>query len=322
MEISAGAAHTNATLAVDKEFLARERARARRRRIGGRYAVAYLCLLPTVIVLVAVLLIPIVKTFLSAFSGINEIGQATGFDGLANFRYLFSDPVFPGIAVNTLIWTAVITIVATPVSVALAIVLNKRFRGRAIARALVFAPWAISFVYVAVIWQFILDPFYGQLNSLFHVLGFHTIGRAWLGTGATAFPAVMAVGVQLTLPFTTIVTLAGLQSIPVDVVEAARTDGASRMQVVRYITLPLIKPVLTVATVVNIIYIFNSFPIIWTMTQGGPGNQTDTVVTYLYKLAFDNSQFGEAAALSLISFVVLMIFSALYVRHVVREPSL
>lgn len=292
-----------------------------RRRLRGmrRHAVPYLLLLPAMVLVLGILFIPVYKTVESAFSNINQLGQVTGFGGLSNFRDLFSDPVFPRIVRQTLIWTGVITVVATPISIALALFLNAKFKGRAIARAIVFAPWAISFVYIAIIWQFLLDPFYGHVNSLLTAIGIHTVGTPWLGSPTSAMVAVIGVGVQLTIPFTTTVTLAGLQSLPADVIDAARMDGARGWQMVRDITLPLIRPVLSVATLVNVIYIFNSFPIVWVMTQGGPANATDTAVTYIYKVAFVDNQYGEGAALSVIAFVILMIFSILYVRFTARE---
>lgn len=294
-------------------------ARQRRRWPRARVLIPYACLLPTAVLILAVLLVPVAKTFLSAFSAFNELGQPIGWTGFDNFRFLFSDPVFPQIIRQTVIWTVVITVVSTPVSVGVALVLNHRFPGRAIARAVVFAPWAVSFVYVAIIWKFVFDPFYGHFNAVLELLGFHVTATPWLGQPVTAFAAVIWVGIQLTIPFTTVVTLAALQSVPEDVIEAARMDGAAGWRLVRHIILPVIQPVLAVATLVNVIYIFNSFPIIWVMTGGGPVNSTDTIVTYLYKVAFNNNQYGEGAALSLISFAVLMAFSFVYVRYATRE---
>lgn len=271
-------------------------------------------------VLVAgVLVVPVLRTLVGAFQSFNELGQTTGLTGLANFRALFDDPVLPGVLRQTAIWTVAITAIATPISVGLALALNSRFPGRALARAIVFAPWAISFVFVAIIWRFIFDPFYGYFNDLLSWFGIHTTGTPWLGKPHSALIAVIWVGIQLTIPFTTIVTLAGLQSIPEDVVDAARIDGAGGWAILKDMILPLLRPILAVATLVNIIYIFNSFPIVWVMTGGGPVNSTDTVVTYLYKVAFQNNQFGEGAALSALSFLVLMVFSVLYVRATSRE---
>jgi len=220
---------------------------------------------------------------------------------------------------QTLVWTVTMLLLATPISVALALVLNREFRGRILARAIVFAPWAVSFVFTAVVWRYIFDPYYGHMNSVarfFFGSGFHA---SWLGSPSTAMACVIWVGVTLTIPFTTIVTLAGLQSIPHELLEAAKIDGAGPWQSFLHVILPLLQPVLTVATLVNLIYIFNSFPIIWTMTEGGPVNYTDTLVTFLYKRAFRGLDFGVAAAISVIGFVILTLVSLFYVRATAKD---
>jgi len=291
----------------------------RRRQLRIEKVVPYALLLPTLLLIGGILLVPVVRTLIGAFQSFNELGQTSGFTGFDNFRAVIDDPVIPGVIRQTAIWTGAITAIATPISVGIALILNRRFPGRTFARAIVFAPWAISFVFVAIIWRFIFDPFYGYFNALLGLLGIHADGTTWLGKPTSALVCVIWVGIQLTIPFTTIVTLAGLQSIPVDVIDAAKTDGATPWMILKDMILPLLRPILAVATLVNVIYIFNSFPIVWVMTGGGPVNSTDTVVTYLYKVAFQNNQFGEGAALSALCFLVLMAFSVLYVRATSRE---
>jgi multiple sugar transport system permease protein len=280
---------------------------------------AYACLLPSVLLMTGIVALPMINVFIMSVSRTNPVGEPTAFAGLGNFRRLFGDPVFPQVMRQTLEWTISMVVVATPISVGLALALDQRFPGRSLARAIIFAPWAVSFVFVAVVWRYIFDPYYGHLNPLLILLTGQDIHIPWLGRPGTAMDSVVWVGITLTIPFTTIVTLAGLQSVPHEIIEAARIDGASSLQGFRYVTLPLLQPVLTIATLVNIIYIFNSFPIIWTMTEGGPANYTDTLVTLLYKRTFRFEDFGGGAALSVIGFTILMIFSLLYVRATARE---
>lgn len=282
-------------------------------------AFAYLCLLPSTVLMLGIVVYPVLNVFVMSLSKTDAIGSPTAFNGLDNFRRLLIDPTFPQIMRQTLIWTVTMLLIATPISLALAMVVHQSFPGRLLARAIIFAPWAVSFVFVAVVWRFILDPYYGHLNPLLSLLTGQDIHIPWLGGPNTAMASVIWVGVTLTIPFTTIVTLSGLQSIPTELIEAGKIDGATSWQGFRYITLPLLQPVLTVATLVNLIYIFNSFPIIWAMTEGGPVNYTDTLVTYLYKLTFRNLDFGRGAALSLIGFFILMIFSLFYVRSTAKE---
>jgi ABC-type sugar transport system permease subunit len=124
------------------------------------------------------------------------------------------------------------------------------------------------------------------------------------------------VAIFVSLPFTTYVVLAGLQSIPSDIYEAARVDGATGLRTYQHITLPLLRPALLVATIINMINVFNSFPIIWVMTNGGPGFQTDTTTTFMYKLAFRFQDVGQSAAMAVVNFGVILVFVVFYLRIV------
>jgi len=153
----------------------------RRPRVRLESFVPYVLLLPTLLLVGGVLLVPVARTLIGAFQSFNELGQAGDLTGFDNFRAVIDDPVIPGVLKQTLIWTLAIIVVATPVSVGLALILNRRFPGRTFARGIVFAPWAISFVFVAIIWRFIFDPFYGYFNDLLRFVGIHTTGTPWLG---------------------------------------------------------------------------------------------------------------------------------------------
>jgi multiple sugar transport system permease protein len=287
--------------------------------LQGRYIFAYICLLPSSLLMLTVIFIPVVNVFRMAFSKTDQVGTPLEFVGLSNFARLLSDPVFPQVIRQTLIWTIVMVVVATPISMALALVLNRSFPGRMVARAIIFSPWAVSFVFISVLWKYIFDPYYGHLNPFLSMLTGSAVHIAWLGKPGVALVSVIWVGITLTIPFTTILILAGVQTISPELVEAARIDGASASQTFWKIKLPLLRSVIMVGTIVNTIYIFNSFPIIWAMTEGGPVNYTDTLVTYMYKITFRNLDFGKGAAISLVGFLILMVFSILYVRSTSEE---
>jgi multiple sugar transport system permease protein len=136
----------------------------------------------------------------------------------------------------------------------------------------------------------------------------------WLATPELAFPVEIAVGILVSIPFTVTILLGGLSSVPGDIYEAARIDGASAWQQFRQLTLPLLRPFVNMAILLNVIYVFNSFPIIWVMTQGGPDNGTHILVTYLYELGFRLGRPGQAAAVSLVMLIMLFVFSVLYLR--------
>jgi multiple sugar transport system permease protein len=160
-----------------------------------------------------------------------------------------------------------------------------------------------------------------MLNSGLRALGLIDSNVQWLASAATAFPMQILIGVLVTVPFTTTIFLGGLSSIPDDLYEAARLEGASSWAMFREITLPLIRPFVNIAVVLNTIYVFNSLPIIWATTQGGPANSTDIVVTWLYKLGFRFGKLGDAAALSLMMFAILLAFTVLYVRLATRREE-
>ncbi len=142
----------------------------------------------------------------------------------------------------------------------------------------------------------------------------------WLGTATLAFPIEILIGILVSIPFTTTMLLGGLSSIPRSLYEAGYMDGGSAWQLFRHVTLPLLRPFVNIAVVLNVIYVFNSFPIIWVMTEGGPANGTDILVTYLYKLAFRFGQLGKASVISLLMFVALLGFTTLYVALQNRNP--
>jgi multiple sugar transport system permease protein len=143
----------------------------------------------------------------------------------------------------------------------------------------------------------------------------------WLAQASTAFPMQILIGVLVSIPFTVTIFLGGLSSVPDDLYDAAAIEGAGRWDQFRLITFPLLRPFINIAFVLNTIYVFNSFPIIWATTQGGPANSTDILVTYLYKLGFRVGRLGDAAAVSLIMFAILLAFTILYVRLAMREEA-
>ena len=180
-------------------------------------------------------------------------------------------------------------------------------------------PQAISQAKKASVWKFIINIDYGSLNTLLKTLGIISTNINWTPTPEAFFAWEIACGIFVTIPFVCFTALSGLQSIDSSYYEAALVDGANYWQQLFNITVPLVKPSLTVATVLNIIYVFNSFPIVWTITKGDPANRTDTLVTYLYKLAFYNGKQGEAAAVSVIGFLILLVCASIYMVSTLKK---
>ncbi|MCI8582467.1 MAG: sugar ABC transporter permease [Dorea sp.] len=265
------------------------------------------------------ILIPIGFVFRMALSKVTRAGLIKGFVGFENFTKVLSMPTFGMVLKNTLVWTVAVVGLSTLLGFILALLLNNEFKGRKIARAIVVFPWATTLVVQASIWKFIIDVDYGTLNTLLKKLGIIDHAVNWTSTPELWFAWEIACGIFVTVPFVTFTVLSGLQSIDGTYYEAATVDGANYWQKLFRITIPLVSSSLTVSTVLNIIYVFNSFPIIWNMTKGDPGNRTDTLVTYLYKLAFYNGKQGLAAAVSVIGFLILLACAMVYMVSTLRK---
>lgn len=281
----------------------------------------YIWILPSIILMSVFILIPIVFVFRMAMSKVTRAGLIKGFIGFENFAKVLSTPTFAMVLKNTLVWTVAVVGLSTLLGFILALLLNNEFKGRKIARAIVVFPWATTLVVQACIWKFIIDVDYGTLNTLLMKLGLISSPINWTSSPGAWFAWEIACGIFVTIPFVTFTVLSGLQSIDGTYYEAATVDGANYWQKLFQITVPLVSSSLTVSTVLNIIYVFNSFPIIWNMTKGDPGNRTDTLVTYLYKLAFYNGKQGLAAAVSVIGFLILLVCAMAYMVMTLRKED-
>lgn len=278
----------------------------------------YVLVLPGFLLAAFIILWPLYQIGMISMSEVNRFGQLKGSAGLENYVAIFGDPEFLGTLWRTFVWTIGIVAGTLAVSLPVAMILNEDFYGRSIARVIVMLPWAVSLTMTAIVWRWALNGESGMLNSGLMTLGLIDTNIQWLARASTAFPMQIMIGILVTIPFTTTIFLGGLSSIPDDLYEAARLEGASRWQMFRKITLPLIRPFVNISVVLNTIYVFNSFPIIWAMTQGGPANSTDILVTYLYKLGFRYGRLGEASALSIMMFALLLAFTAFYVVLAMR----
>lgn len=288
------------------------------RRLGSTIE-PYIWILPSVILMAIFIIVPIGFVFRMAFSQVTKAGLIKGFAGFYNFSKVLGSSKFTMVLKNTVVWTVLVVVLSTVLGFILALILNNQFKGRKVARAIVVFPWATTLVIQASAWKFIINTDYGALNTLLKTLGIIQTNVNWTPTPDAFFAWEIACGIFVTIPFVCFTALSGLQSIDSSLYEAAIVDGASYWQKLFHITLPLVKPSLTVATVLNIIYVFNSFPIVWTITKGDPASRTDTLVTYLYKLAFYNGKQGEAAAVSVIGFLILLVCASCYMVSTLKK---
>lgn len=281
----------------------------------------YVWLLPSILLMTIFVLFPIGIVFRLAFSEISKAGIVGEFVGLQNFIDAVRAPAFGTVMVNTGIWVISVVGLSTLIGFVMAMVLNQEFHGRKIVRSIVVFPWATSLVIQASIWNYIIKYEYGNLNNVLLNLGIIKEAVNWRATYQIEFMWECGVGIFVTIPFVTFCVLSGLQSIDAAYYEAATVDGANFWKKLRNVTIPLVMPSLTVSTVLNIIYVFNSFPIIYTITKGAPANKTDTLITYLYMLAFYDQKKGPATALSVIGFTILCFVSGIYMMMATKKED-
>ena len=283
--------------------------------------VPYLWLLPSIILMTVFVVFPILIVFRLSFSEISRAGVIGGFAGFSNFVAAFNDKAFGVVMQNTAVWVVSVVGISTVLGFIIAMALNTEFFGRKIARSIVIFPWATSLVIQASVWNYIIKYEYGNLNNVLLNMGLIKNAVNWRLTYQIEFAWECGVGIFVTIPFVTFCVLSGLQSIDAAYYEAATVDGAGFWKKLRHVTLPLVRPSLTVSTVLNIIYVFNSFPIVYTITKGAPANKTDTMVTLLYMRAFYDQQKGAATALSVIGFVILCIVAGAYMMVSMRKEE-
>jgi multiple sugar transport system permease protein len=275
---------------------------------------ALVMLLPGAVLALLFMAYPIASTLWMSLNRVNQFGQIRAFAGLDNYANLLADAAFQQAFLRTVVWTVSVVGVTTTVALFLASVLNRRFRGRAVARALLLLPWAASLVVSTLLWRWMANPDLGVMNDLLRRLGLEVGRLDWMANPDLSFPLMIWIAIWASIPPTTLILLAGLQSIDPNLPEAAALDGARGTRAWFDITLPMLRPVLAVSILLNVVFVFNSFPIIWGLTEGGPAGRTDTLVTYLYKVGFRLYDMGAAAAVSVIMFLVLLVFALVHTR--------
>lgn len=267
---------------------------------------------PVILLILAVVIWPVVELIRTSFLNISIAGIVRGSAGTDKYKKLFEETDFGSVLLWTVVWTVVVVSVTMLLSLALAQLFNQKFPGRTVTRWALIAPWAASVLMTAIGFKWMLNQTAGVLNTLMLDLGLIDKSKDWLGKPETAWPWMMAVAIFVSLPFTTYTLLAGLQTIPHEVYEASRIDGASPWQTYRHITVPMLRPAFLVGVVINLINVFNSFPIIWAMTQGGPGYDTSTTMVFMYKLK--ETDIGESAAMSVVNFAMVVVLVLIFLK--------
>ncbi|GIE82268.1 ABC transporter permease [Actinoplanes philippinensis] len=286
-----------------------------RRRRWRNTAVGLSFLLPNFIGFLILTLIPVGLLFYYAFTEWNVFGGAT-WTGLDNFRQMARDTTFWTALRNTLYYAAFHIPLTLGVSLGLALLLNRKLRGVAFFRTVAFFPYITSIVAVAQIWNMLFSPGYGPVNELLRWVGVDN-PPGWTTSADWSMPAVILVGTWRDMGYYMLLFLAGLQTIPGQLYEAARVDGASAWQRFRAVTLPGLRPTTFFITVLLTIGSFKVFDLILVMTNGGPGQSTLVLAQYIFRKGFEENQFGYASAVSIVLFAICLVVTV--VQFVVNK---
>lgn len=282
---------------------------ARKSRLG-----ALPWIFPALFMIFGFVLWPAFEMVRTSFQDVSSSGITQGWAGLENYKNLLANPDLPAVLIRTIIWVVGIVFFTIIISLPVAQLLNAKYPGRKVVRWAVIIPWAASVVMSSTIWKWILDPYYGVLNKILMDLHFYKEPIDFLANPKQSFVWLMIVAVFVSIPFTSFVILAGLSTVSEDIVEASTVDGATAWKGYRLIKFPLIKPALLVAMAINLINIFNAFPIIWVITAGGPGYETDTTTTLGYKISFRDQDIGQSASMASLNLVIILIFIGIFLK--------
>ena len=278
--------------------------------------IPYLFILPATLMIGIFLFYPIGTVFYYSFQNYDLSAPFyNSFAGLDNFKKIFTeDALFLPSLLNSLKWVGSQVFLQLVLGLSVALLLNQKFKFRGAVRAASFIPWAISGVLASVMWSLMYNEHMGVFNDILLRLGIINESRAWLSNESTAFISVILAELWRGIPFFAITLLASLQSIPEELYEAARVDGAGRIKSFIYITLPQLKMTIVLTTLLRVIWEFNNVDLIFNLTGGGPAHETTTLTMYIAEQAVHGSNFGYGSALTVISFGILLIFAAIYLR--------
>lgn len=285
------------------------------RSLWRRHGAAYLLVLPCVALLLVMMVYPLIQTIRFSFSEVELPFLSLRYVGLANFQRIFLQSDIAGVLGRTVLWLAGTVSLRFLLGFWAALTFNVRVRGGTVLRVLCILPWTVPSIVSANLWRWILQSGTGVLNQTLAEIGLGAWAHQWLASPGTAELSVMVAFSWAGFPFVMLMLLAGMQGIPDEIYEAARLDGATTLQQFRYLTLPLLRNMISIVLLLEMISAFNSFDALYVMTGGGPGNASQILSLFIYQQGFTNFDFGGASALSLgllaIALMVFIFYSAL-----------
>ena len=277
-------------------------------------------LAPALVLFVGFVLVPIViAAYYSVFNW-TGFGPLNDFVGVHNYRVAFGDPVFLAAIEHTITIAVLSLVIQLPLSLGVALLLNRRFRGRTLMRIVVFAPYVLPPAVTAVMWSLLLQPA-GFVDQVMKSAGLGGLVNQWLANTHLVLYTNFVVLTWQYIGFGIVLLLAGLQGIPTEVKEAAAIDGATPWQATRRITLPLLGPTIRIWIFLTVIGSLQVFDVVWILTGGGPANASTTMSTYMFLNGFRSLEFGYGTAIAVILFFFCFVFSLLYQRFALRRDT-
>ena len=276
-------------------------------------------LLPGLLLFTLFFIFPIIQAAYFSLFKWNGLGPLENFIGLQNYSRLFQDQVFQGALAHNLVLIVLSIAIQLPLSLGLALLVWRKLPGRALFRTIFFLPYVLSEVIIGIIWSFIYHPEFGLVNLFLKSLSPSLGAQAWLGDPKTALSAIFVVLCWKYIGFHAILYLAGLEQIPSELEEAARIDGASDVQILRYVIIPLLGSTIRLTIYLSILGSLQVFALVWVMTQGGPVNSSDTMATYLFKFGFQRFALGYGSAVAVTLFLIGFGISLAYQQALLRQ---
>ena len=286
--------------------------------INRRSLEPILYVFPAVLFLLSIMIYPMIYLLNLSVRKASFLKPPMPFNGLDNFLAVIASDQFLNSVYNTLTWTAGSLVLTGILGLITALVFNEDFKGRNFFRVIVLFPWIFPYVAAAIMWRFLLTHPFGHFNAWLSNLGLISGDAGVLGSSGSAMIFAVLVNAWKHFPFIMLMLLSGLQGIPNELYDAAKVDGAGYLQQLRYVTLPMLRPVLFISLLIFIIWSINAFSIVYLLTGGGPGDATEIITLFIYRLSFIGFDFGLAAAASIILFGIGLAFSIAYV-YTMRE---
>lgn len=268
------------------------------------------------VVYITIVIIPLLSSFYFSFTDWNGFSAKYSFIGFDNFLKITRDPNFKNAIKNTVIWMAAAIVLPVGAGLSIALVLQENIRGANIFKSLFYFPICLSLAVIGQVWIWIYQPDWGLINTVLRGIGLENMTRAWLANSNTALAGVILAWSWQQVGLAMVIFLAGLTSIPTDLTEAAKIDGATYSQSLWHVIIPLLSPATTIVIALSIINSLKSFDVVYMMTQGGPFHSSDTLAMFMYTESFKNYYMGYGSAIAVVLFLIAMAIIALYFRQV------